>query len=479
MAIVSPVKPGTPAAAAGKPAAPLSKDVPLDVPRHGNPRDGRPKIRVGASASFRYYARASSFGKTIADTFNLDRWDKRVIVWGLSRDRSLVLAAQSVPAWEDRENPKLHREYRDALDKIVDDARIVGKSDRAAVRGTALHLLSEQVDAGRDAQLAHLDEQTIRALNVWRRMMGMFRIIATETFVVHDGWQAAGSFDRLVELLVEVTIRDGNGNVLAVLPAGTVLIVDLKTGRTSDYYGVEYAAQLAVYAGGVPYVHLDDATAAAGDDGRRPWPGGVAPNQDWALIPHVPVDKPEEAGLVWVDLRVGRQCGDLVGPVKAARKAAEGAFVDGTVVDMPGAPAPLPLPSERAAARIDEMNEGLIEVLVELIRAAESVEAIGALYAQHAEDWTDALTAEADHRCAALGVVSATSVQPAPVEVPAPAEPVDVERVPQYRIDDMLRTATTAGEVYAIYERHAARWSDYLGKVADARLDHLAQQVSA
>lgn len=483
-------------------------EIPNDIPRHGG--DGRPKIRIGSSAKFAHYSRASSYGKTLADTYNLDRWDKRVVVFGLSRDRSLLLAAQAVPAFEDKTDEVKHREYRAELDRIVDAAREVAKSDRAAMRGTALHVLSEQADAGAD--LSHLDATTTAALAQWRRFMSMFRIVATETFVVHDGWQVGGSFDRLVELLVEVTIRDGDGEILAVLPAGTRVVVDLKSGASSAYFGMEYATQLATYAGGCPYVHLDDAAAAAGnngkgDDGRRPWPDGVAPSQDWALIPHVPVDKPEDAGLLWVDLSVGRTCGDLVALVKDARRAAKGAYHAGEVVEVPGVTPPAALP----ARQVDEDVEGFVEVMLELIGSAVDEAALGQLYERHAADWLPVFTDAAGRRVEELrtgrpvrllgmcaecvdgeedprpwcecesgeqckGPCRQRAHDPAVHEEHggpgvAPAEPAPVTQV---QVVEQLRAAATIADLGALYEQHAAVWTPYLGEVASARADELA-----
>lgn len=463
MAIKTPTAPGKPGRAPSKAAAKAAEQAAVDgVPRHGG--DGRPKIRTGATATFSYYMRASALGKIVEDTYSLDRWQKRVLVWGLSRRRDLHLAAQAVPAWEDRDDKAAHDAARDELNRIADEAYAEAKSHKAADRGTALHLLSEQFDAGVD--LTHTDDVTWEALTTWRRYMSMFRIIATETFVVHDEWGVAGSFDRLGELLVEVTVRDGDGEVLAVLPAGTRVIIDLKSGLSSDYFGCAYAAQLAVYAGGRPYVHVE----AAGDDGRRDWPDGIAPHPGWALIPHVPVDRPQDAGLLWVDLEVGRQVAAAAIAAKAVQKAARGAFYAGDVVEQPGITPQIERAADRAAAAHDDMMAGFVETMVEIIRAAPDEATIERLYIQHAEDWCEQFTAEAEQR---LDVLAAEA---APYDVPlvvdgALAGPGEVAAVD---LIAAVRACTTEAQIADLYTAHSDAWTDYVGKVADAHLDQLA-----
>lgn len=370
-------------------------EVPDGIPRHGG--NGNPKIRLGATAEFAFYTRASGFAKVIEDTYNLERWTRRLLAFGLSRRNDLVLAAAAVPAWEDHDDPARHRELRDELDGIADAAIAEAKGDRAARRGTAFHLLSEQMDAGRD--LAHVPPTQYHGLLVWRHLLSPFEILATETFVVHDRWRVGGTFDRLVRLTREVTIRDPKtGKVRAVLPPGTVLIVDLKTGRTSDYFGPAYGGQLASYAGGTPYVHVPDSAQVKGaplDDGRRPWPGGVAPSQEWAVIPHVPVDSPEEASLVWVDLTVGRKWGELAAGVRRERNVP--AFFTGEVDGLGALPAAprIETPAERTERRF-------VATMLDLISSAVDEAAVKGLYAQHKAEWRDEFTEAVRARLAEL-----------------------------------------------------------------------------
>lgn len=378
-------------------------EVPAAIPRHGG--NGNPKIRrLDDPTKFDYYTRASGFAKVVEDTYNLERWTQRLIAYGMGHRPDLVLRAAAVQVWEDRDDKVRHDAVRAELGDIVARALEEAKGDRAATRGTAFHLLSEQADAGRD--LSHLASDIAHGLAIWRHFMSIFRIVSTETFIVHDRWRVGGSFDRLVELLVRVTIRDGDGKVLAVLKPGTRLIVDLKTGRTSDYFGPAYGGQLATYAGGVPYVHVDDEAAAGGDDGRRAWPDDIAPSQEWAVIPHVPVDRPGEAQLVWVDLSVGRRWGDLAAGVRADRglPAFYPAEVDG-LGPPPTGPAPAPTADEQFVA-----------AMLERIGAAPDEAALGALYDQHAADWRPEFTAAAIVRHAELDGPAPAPAEPGPLD---------------------------------------------------------------
>ena len=120
------------------------------------------------------------------------------------------------------------------LDEIVETAMTVAESERAANIGTALHALSEQVDAGCD--LADIPEPFRADLAAYRAALTGVTMLAAEMFVVVDEVQAAGTFDRLVRL-----------------PDGRVMIADLKTGRHETKYPHGATQQIAVYTRGHLY----------------------------------------------------------------------------------------------------------------------------------------------------------------------------------------------------------------------------------
>jgi hypothetical protein len=263
-------------------------EVPDEIPRHKNPRDARPWIRkpdlewrVTDPAAGRgdYYTRASSFGKVLENGFGLGLWRIRNVVWGLSRRPDYYDQAQAIASAEDGK----------ALDEVAGKAEEYAKGSAGATSGTALHVLSERKDRGED--LAYLGPRMWDALEIWRELTQHFVTHASELFVVWDAHRVAGTLDRLWSL------ARGYG---MVAPDGTVfsgadrLVGDLKSGKSATKFGPCYALQQKPYANGVPYTHRS---------GRGEWPGGIAPSTSWALIPHVPLDTPDDAALWWVDLR--------------------------------------------------------------------------------------------------------------------------------------------------------------------------------
>ena len=96
------------------------------------------------------------------------------------------------------------------------------------------------------------------------------------------------------------------------IPAGTVVVLDIKTGGMKLDYWRSYAPQIAAYAGGVPY---DPDT-----DTRGEWPFAI--DQQWGLIAHIPVADILATGradisLVPVDLAAGRHAAELCVAAKA------------------------------------------------------------------------------------------------------------------------------------------------------------------
>jgi hypothetical protein len=125
---------------------------------------------------------------------------------------------------------------------------------------------------------------------------------------VCDRHRVAGTFDVLLRLLGPMTMPDGT-----VLPKGTIVIGDLKTSTTSDYFGCKFAVQLAEYAHGVPF----DVERY----GRITWEDlGGRPHPKWAIIIHIPTGAPHEGGLHAVDVESGDELTDLAFTVRAQRK---------------------------------------------------------------------------------------------------------------------------------------------------------------
>jgi hypothetical protein len=238
------------------------------------------------------YTRASTLGSALEDETNITKWKMGVTLFGAARRRDLVVGAAAVPGIDDKAD-------KQALYKLADQAFERGGGSSKATLGTALHALGEQIDRGEP--IPDIGEDR-RALEAYAAVMRLFRVVRSEVFIVNDGLQTAGTFDREVEPLGTMVAPDGE-----VVGPGQTVCLDVKTSSTSDYFGTKFCVQLAVYQGGSLY---DPATGA-----RTP----LTMNPNWGLILHVPSGG-SMAELHWVDLRAGRRLAELSVTVREARK---------------------------------------------------------------------------------------------------------------------------------------------------------------
>lgn len=249
----------------------------VDIPRD---RWGRPLIVPEGGGKPVPYTRVSTLAKALDDKSSLTKWKQRQVVIGLGARPDLISMAKAVKG-DDRK-----------LDEIVETAMTAAESERAANIGTALHALSEQVDAGAD--LDTLPAEFRADLAAYRQALAGLTILAAEMFVVTDEVQAAGTFDRLVRL-----------------PDGRVVVADLKTGRHEPKYPHGATQQIAVYSRG----HLYD--AERGRVGHLP---SLGVSQDTGLLIHLPAGS-GTCDLYLLDLTVGWSLAQVSVAVRDAFKA--------------------------------------------------------------------------------------------------------------------------------------------------------------
>lgn len=283
------------------------------------------------------YGRPSSFGKQIEDGYALAKWGQRQVALGLGIDYAQACEALALPALVAQAANLAGRdqddqEWRSDADGVVVEAIRIAKSMLAAERGTQVHTLTEDDDSQRDwiaraevGEVLGLDVDVQRSLvDAWREMLERdgLEILAVEMAVVHDGYRMAGTLDRIARLTRPLRFAMAGGEI-AELTAGTVVVLDLKTGQrrtnASGYpaYWQAYAVQVCVYAGGVPYDVYTEARSA--------WAWEV--DQRWALIAHLDVlgalDGNPSCELVLVDIAAGRAAADLCLAAKAWEKRSD------------------------------------------------------------------------------------------------------------------------------------------------------------
>lgn len=183
------------------------------------------------------FTRATTFAKTIADTYRLSLWQQRMAIKGVTMDAGLYAATASTPL-EDRKK----------LDELVEQAKTAAGAKTRATLGTAVHTFSDQIDSGKIA-LEQVPEPWRPDLIAYRRAMeeAGLEVVMAERTVLCRTYDIAGTFDRVVRCArdLEITMPDGTK---VVLVKGTLAILDLKTGRDLEYGWREITIQLALYA---------------------------------------------------------------------------------------------------------------------------------------------------------------------------------------------------------------------------------------
>jgi hypothetical protein len=248
--------------------------VKTEVPRD---RWGRPLITPPEGGKPVAYTRATTLAGTMDDRNALEKWMCRQTALGLADRTDLYVAVSA------------HRDDKQRLNQIVQEAQDAAKSSAAATRGTAVHALTELVDL--DQPLPSLPDDVASDLDAYRNAMRRVEVEAVEQFLVCDELQAAGTADRIVRL------------------DGTRYILDLKTGSTLNYSWGAIAQQLAIYAHGTIYNPADGT--------RTP----IDVDRDIAIVAHLPAGQ-GTCQLWTVNIEHGWHAAQLSARVRAYRRHA-------------------------------------------------------------------------------------------------------------------------------------------------------------
>lgn len=302
---------------------------PFDTPGQadeGIPRDryGRPLVVPPEGGAPMPYTRCTTYVSALEDTYNLSRWQQRMVALGMADRPDLVLAAGA------------HRDDKDELNRIVDQAMDAAQAHAAAGVGTSLHKLTEQLDRGQIPgpvpEAYHADIDAYAAATSCLEMVGI------ERFTVLDELKIGGTHDRTVRY------------------QGRTYIADIKTGSI-EYSALKIAMQLAVYSRSVLYDHRT----------RTRDPLDV--DTDRAIVIHLPAGQ-GRCELHWVDIAAGWEAVQVATQVRDWRRRT-------------GLLTPITDPVTEAA---------------EKIKAAMSAEELTQIWQQHHHVWTDDLTALARAR---------------------------------------------------------------------------------
>lgn len=307
-------------------------------PGKGIDRDryGRPLIVPPGGGKPVPYTRATTFVGVLEDTYNLSRWQQRMVAQGLTSRPDLMLAVSALPL-----NGQMSADDKRTLNGLCEQAMEAAQAHAAATVGTALHALAERHDRGEE--LGPIPGQYQADIDAYITETAHLDMVQIETFGVHDELRIGGTWDRIVQI-------DGRN-----------YIADLKTGSIEWGIG-KIAMQLSVYSRCQQY----DA-----DTGQRtPLPNV---HQGRALVIHLPAGK-GQAELVWVDIAAGWEAVELASRVRAwrARKDLTRPYIKSTTAAVEAG-------TEREASA----------ALANAIKAATSMDELNHLWEVHHQTWSD------------------------------------------------------------------------------------------
>jgi hypothetical protein len=302
-------------------------------------RYGRYKLLHPVTGKKVNWTRATTYAKSIQDTFALSQWAQRMTLKGAALRPDIVAAVSTLDVKKDK----------DRVNTLVEDAKKAAGNKVAANLGTAVHAFTEDRDkalVGIPVKAQAIPDDlrpTVDAYELLLRDFGLEPVpglIEFSTGVVQ--YEIAGTSDRCYKVTRDITFKLGKRTV--TLYAGEYVIGDVKTGAKLDYGWLEICIQLAIYAQGLNTSGVWDWNT--GQWGKPTLPGNpevlLKVRTDVGLIPHLPVDREEDAPLATlfaVDLDAGWAAAVLCGQVRSTRKLGglATALTSADVEEAPGA----------------------------------------------------------------------------------------------------------------------------------------------
>lgn len=206
-------------------------------------RWGRPLIIPPTGGKPTPYTRVTTYIGAMEDTYNLGRWQQRMVAVGLAQRPDLLLAAGA------------HRDDKEKLNDVCDQAREAAGASAAATTGTALHKILERLDLGEPLGVVPAAYQA--DVEAYFAATTGIEHEHIEQLMVLDELKVAGTPDRLARW------------------QGKLVVFDLKTGSI-EWAMAKIAMQLATYSRSALYNP---------ETGER---AQVDVDQDVALVAHLP-----------------------------------------------------------------------------------------------------------------------------------------------------------------------------------------------
>lgn len=246
------------------------------------------------------WTRATTFAKTISDTYKLDMWGRRMTARGLTLRKDILAMVAATPDDE-----------KDRLDGLCKEAADAAAARAGSNLGTALHTFTERMDRGEDVLIPDPWDADVGAYQATMVEAGL-RVLPEyiERMVCNTGFKegVGGKFDRIVECTKDCVASFKSGQT-ALLTPGDRLIFDLKTGRDLQYGWGEIVVQLYLYA----------SAATIWDRFKEEHLPMPRVRQDVGLVLHLPAGA-AQATLYAIDLREGMRAAQLCEQIRQWRK---------------------------------------------------------------------------------------------------------------------------------------------------------------
>lgn len=227
---------------------------------------------------FLRYRRPSSYGKPLDDENPLTEWKIWKSMEGVARSPALATQVNAVKDG-DRETKKELREK--ALDR--------GQANEAADMGTGLHAMTARFEDPKDTDFDPPEQYRDDLDAYWAELQRLGLVSEyVEVQLVNDDFRAAGTADRIYRTTRDLVLPDES-----VMPAGSLVLGDLKTGAKMDFGLPSYCVQMAIYATGQFYDVVNNV--------RMPTP---EIDLKWMLLMHLPVGQAKCEAL-WLNINTG------------------------------------------------------------------------------------------------------------------------------------------------------------------------------
>lgn len=270
---------------------------PEDLADHGPPdfirgQGGAPRVADPENPDkLITVARSSSLGDVLDDKSALTNWRIDRAMDGLAAKPELAAAVLVAKDGD-----------RATYTKLREEAINAGRGAYKADLGTVVHAMTDRYETEPDWDPGEPYRSVLEAYMAELKRLGL-KTQFIEVKLVNYEAGTAGTADRIFETTVPLQVPDGS-----ILPTGTLIVGDLKTGASLEYSMPGYSIQLATYAASQLYDVVNNCVL--------PTP---PLNQDWAVILHASVDN-ATCEAIWVDLEVGRYGVELANEVREWRR---------------------------------------------------------------------------------------------------------------------------------------------------------------